>query len=398
MPHGISLHITPKNSNSYYLLWGSSNNLPASTTTGPSYKPALHIIIMPLQQALFYANSRPSPALTNALLTTSAPLPSPFTATLIQWSRQSSPTWQATRNLGTDYYARNQLLARNSTNNTQCTTPKVLAPHQWCSTAHRRSEGTNDSSGASSYRRCWCPSRNLCPFDRSFLINLLGITILLWLSSSKPGMSIYLINQMLFLTPTSNNTTWCARLISPSNQLSSSIDSSPSHLQLQQVYTESLFQPSWVYKQAVLDPYYSVSPLLLPRQHLLHRSLPHHCLLPLDVPFPDEKLVPEVPCVCLPRGHKFVFASPLALLPTCLPRGHRSQHHKSTLFQLSSQLSLSSSTSSHLCGAASCSCEPELLSGTTLPVGPGRPCGTVIAWWCKSLLSWARSCYLVPLL
>ena len=57
-------------------------------------------------------------------------------------------------NFCTDYYARNQLLARNSTSNTQCTTPKVLAPHQGCSTAHRRSERTNDSSATSSYRRC----------------------------------------------------------------------------------------------------------------------------------------------------------------------------------------------------------------------------------------------------
>ena len=40
MPHGISLHIAPKNSNSYRLLWGSSINQPASTTTGPSCKPA----------------------------------------------------------------------------------------------------------------------------------------------------------------------------------------------------------------------------------------------------------------------------------------------------------------------------------------------------------------------
>ena len=43
-----------------------------------------HIIIMPLQQALFHATSCVSPAITDALLTTSAPLPSPFAATLIQ--------------------------------------------------------------------------------------------------------------------------------------------------------------------------------------------------------------------------------------------------------------------------------------------------------------------------
>ena len=42
-----------------------------------------HIIIMPLQQALFHATSGTSPAITDALLTTSAPLPSPFAAILI---------------------------------------------------------------------------------------------------------------------------------------------------------------------------------------------------------------------------------------------------------------------------------------------------------------------------
>ena len=72
------------------------------------------------------------------------------------------------RNLGTNYSARNQLLARNSTSNTQRTTPKVPPPHQGCSTAHRGSEGTNDSSSASSYLRCWCSSRDLRPLPGPF--------------------------------------------------------------------------------------------------------------------------------------------------------------------------------------------------------------------------------------
>ena len=85
MPHGISLHIALKNSNCYYLVWDSSINQPASTTAGPSCKPAHHIIITPLQQALFHATSCVSPSISDALLRTSAPLPSPFAATLIQW-------------------------------------------------------------------------------------------------------------------------------------------------------------------------------------------------------------------------------------------------------------------------------------------------------------------------
>ena len=135
-----------------------------------------------------------------------------------------------------------------------------------------------------------------------------------------------------------------------------------------------------------MDQIHSLSPLLLPRQHLILYN--HHCLLLLDVPFPDEKILL---LSCLGRACQetasFCFASPLALLPTCLPRGHRAQHRKSALFSFLSQLPLSLSILSHLCGAASCSFEAELPSGTTLPVGTGRPCGTVIAWWHKSLLN-----------
>ena len=116
--------------------------------------------------------------------------------------------------------------------------------------------------------------------------------------------------------------------MSPSDQLSSSIDSSLSHLQLQQVTTVSLFQPQWVYKQAVLDPVHSVSPLLLPRQHLLlYKSSPHHCLPLLDVPCPDKKTLFQRFLTCLPSGCKLLRACPLALFLkhlACLPRGRRS--------------------------------------------------------------------------
>ena len=112
-----------------------------------------HIIIMPLQQALFHATSCISPAITDARLTTSVPLPS--NSLQLSFNEDSSLLLfgKPPRNFGTDYYARNQLLARNGTSNTLCTTPKVLAPHQGCSTVHRRSEGTNNSS-ATSYCRC----------------------------------------------------------------------------------------------------------------------------------------------------------------------------------------------------------------------------------------------------
>ena len=85
---------------------------------------------------------------------------------------------------------------------------------------------------------------------------------------------------------------------------------------------------SWVYKQANLNPVHSVSPLLLPRQHLLlYKSSPHHFLLLLDVPFPDEKPLFLRFLLRLPSGRKSLRTSPLALFLTllvCLPRGRRS--------------------------------------------------------------------------
>ena len=52
-----------------------------------------HIIIMPHQQALFHATSCISPAITDALFTTSAPLPRSFAPTLIKRRLQPSPAW-----------------------------------------------------------------------------------------------------------------------------------------------------------------------------------------------------------------------------------------------------------------------------------------------------------------
>ena len=172
-------------------------------------------------------------------------------------------------------------------------------------------------------------------------------------------------------------------MMSPSDQLSSSIDSSlsntgkcaPCHLFNPVEYISRLFWTQIIQYRLCSCLDNSSSPSF-------------HCLLNLDVPCPDEKtlFLRFLTRACLETA-SFCFPSLLALLPMSLPRGRRSQHQKSALFLLSLQFPLSSSTSSHLCGAASCSCELELLSGTTLPVGTGHPCGTVIAWCCKSLLN-----------
>ena len=119
---------------------------------------------------------------------------------------------------------------------------------KYTSTAHksaihalrRNPEQTTASSSASSYCQWWCTSRDLRPIARSTLINLLGITNLLCLSPNKLLMPIYLINQIASPPLTGNNTKCCTHMISPSNQLSSPMDSSLSHSQPQQVTTRLL--------------------------------------------------------------------------------------------------------------------------------------------------------------
>ena len=264
MPHGITLHLTLKNSNYFYLLWRCSTNLPASTAAGPNcnYCSSQHHHVL---------SSGPSFAQLLALLLPSlmhfSQLPHLYQVHSLQLSFNEDYSLlllgKPPRNLGTNYYARNQLLARNSTSNTQCTTPKVLAPHQECSIAHRGSEGTNDSSSTSSDHRSWCVSDDFRPFSRSNLFDSSSITTLVFLSPREPGPDIYLINQnqTASLPSTSNSTKCFAHLMSPSSLLSSPVGSTLSHSQRQQVTTISLFQPSWAYKQAVLDPVHSGRPL-----------------------------------------------------------------------------------------------------------------------------------------
>ena len=109
-----------------------------------------HIIIMSLQQALFHTTSCASPAITDALLTTSGDLPVHSLQLLFNEDSSLLLLGKPPRNFGTNYYARNQLLAKNNISNIRRTTPKVPAPQQGCPTAHTGSEGTNDSSIASS--------------------------------------------------------------------------------------------------------------------------------------------------------------------------------------------------------------------------------------------------------
>ena len=118
---------------------------------------------------------------------------------------------------------------------------------------------------------------------------------------------------------------------------------------------------------------------LLPQQHLLlYKYRLHHCLLLLDIPRADVKIL----FLCfLTRACQetvsYCFASLLALPPTCLPR--RPQVATSQVCPVPVFIATSIAFIYFIasCGAASCSCKPELPSGTALPVRTGHPCGMV---------------------
>ena len=105
--------------------------------------------------------------------------------------------------------------------------------------------------------------------------------------------------------------------MSPSDQLGSSIDSSLSHLQLQQVTSVSLFQPQSVYKQASWTQIiqYRLCSCLenISSSTSLHLTMPAApgCSIPRW-----EDFVPEVLALCLtllaclPKGRRSYFASP----------------------------------------------------------------------------------------
>ena len=106
-----------------------------------------------------------------------------------------------------------------------------------------------------------------------------------------------------------------------------------------------------------------MSPLLLPRQQLLFsKSTPHHCLLLLYVSCPDEKTLFLRFLSRLPRGHRSLlrksacFVPEAPNVPTKRPQVATSQGRPVPIFV---------ATSPRPCGAASCSCEPELPTGTT---------------------------------
>ena len=184
--------------------------------------------------------------------------------------------------------------------------------------------------------------------------------------------------------------------MSTSDQPSSPMDSSLSHLQRQQVTTVSLFQLSWVYEQTSLVPVHSVSPLLLPRQQLLlSKSSPQHCLLLLDVPCRDDKTLFPRFLSRLPRGRKSLLCKSTCSVPEAPDMPTKRQQVATSQVR---PAPVFIATSPRPCGAASCSCEPKQLPGTTSPSWDRTPLWHCYgsSLWRKSLLLRARSCHLVP--
>ena len=116
MTHGITLHLALRNSNCYYLLWSCSTNLSASTTAGHNcnYCSSQHHHV-PSRGPSF---TQPLPLLLPSLMHFSQPLRLYQVHSLqLSFNEDSNLLLlgKPPGKLGTNYYARNQLLARNHT-------------------------------------------------------------------------------------------------------------------------------------------------------------------------------------------------------------------------------------------------------------------------------------------
>ena len=136
MPHGIFLHAAPKSSNNYSLFYRASSSTPSRNILHCNHP---QVLLSDLCDSTKLTRCNSYSLKTTAFLLLGKP----------------------PENSGTSYYARNKLLTKNNIDNTQRTSPKLPAPQQGCSTAHKRIWGTNDSSSASYDNQSWCPFHNL---------------------------------------------------------------------------------------------------------------------------------------------------------------------------------------------------------------------------------------------
>ena len=189
-----------------------------------------------------------------------------------------------------NFYHRNGVLGTNNLKLHQCSSPKVPAPWPGCPISLDNSEQDNTTSCDSSYHRWRCTSQDLRPFTGSFSIGLLIIIIDQYLTRRRPDMQIYLIKQIAFSHPTSNNMVCDCTFMCPRTLFSSPIGSWLWCPQCQEAATLSLFQLQWVYKQAYSGHIISLASAAAsttpPLQDL---TSPSPLLLLLDVPCQDLK-------------------------------------------------------------------------------------------------------------
>ena len=122
----------------------------------------------------------------------------------------------------------------------------------------------------------WYTSQDFLASTRLCLAGHVIRSNLPYLSPSKPGMNFYLICQMTSAHLTSNSMLCDNTLLCPRRLFSSPISSWLCSPQPMEATKLSLFQPPGVYKEPEMGQNYSVSPLLLPRQHLSKTCLHLH--------------------------------------------------------------------------------------------------------------------------
>ena len=171
-----------------------------------------------------------------------------------------------------------------------------------CGMCHTTTERTCDSSSNSSHCISWCTSQYLRPFTSSASIGVI-IIIDQYLIRKRPDIQIYLIKQMAFSHPTSNNMLCDHTFMCPRRLFSSFIGSWLKCPRLQYTTILSLFQLPEVYKQGKFSQ--------IIQSHLC-------CCLDNSSPRPaststsaaasgcsitrPQELVPVSPCLCPPRG------------------------------------------------------------------------------------------------
>ena len=124
---------------------------------------------------------------------------------------------------------------------------------------------------------------------RSTSIGLLIMIMNIFLTRTRPGKQIYLINQIAFSHPASNNMVYVSTLLCPRRLFSPSIGSWLWWPRPRQATRLALFQPPGVYKEPEMGQIIGLTPAAASTTPLQDLPSPPPLLLLLDVPFPDLK-------------------------------------------------------------------------------------------------------------